>query len=481
MPSVVDALVIGGGMGGLSAAYALTRHGLRPVLCEERGRCGGLVAGMTFDKVSFDIGAESYVSSAHTVSDLVKEVGLDVGQPHGSSWVYTHEDGGRAIPIPHGMLGIPASLDDPIVTSALEPHDLARARKDLTMGPEPGSDARDVASFVRARFGEGLLRTFVAPIAGGIHAADPATLNLDTVCRGLREALAREGSATAAVASLRGLHRGAAPVVAPVGGMFRLPEALAHAITHMHGHILTRHHVDQLTRARDGWHVVVRPTRPADDPSLPPIPYGTPQEFVTQRVVVALPAHASLDLLQHVADVDGWTVPDGSPIAHITLMLHDEGLDEGPRGSGMLVRRPTREEYNRGAVRAKALTHYSYKWPWVLREHPHTHIFRISYGRPGEDMPPLTCQQACMDASRMLDYPLDPSRIDHSAVIRWGRALPPLDATHWERVGALTADLEGSGLGIAGSWASGTGLSAVIPHALHVGATLSTIPARRQS
>lgn len=51
-PHTVDAVVIGGGMAGLVAAWQLTQEGLRPVLVESRGYTGGLVAGSTLAGIS---------------------------------------------------------------------------------------------------------------------------------------------------------------------------------------------------------------------------------------------------------------------------------------------------------------------------------------------------------------------------------------------------------------------------------------------
>lgn len=57
-PQHVDAVVIGGGMAGLVAAWQFTQEGLHPVLVESRGYTGGLIARSTLAGISYDIGAE---------------------------------------------------------------------------------------------------------------------------------------------------------------------------------------------------------------------------------------------------------------------------------------------------------------------------------------------------------------------------------------------------------------------------------------
>ena len=57
-------------------------------------------------------------------------------------------------------------------------------------GPE---DPADLASFVTARMGAGVLERLVRPIVAGIHSADPADLAADVVMPGLRRATAALG------------------------------------------------------------------------------------------------------------------------------------------------------------------------------------------------------------------------------------------------------------------------------------------------
>ena len=59
-PQHVDAVVIGGGMAGLVAAWQFTQEGLHPVLVESRGYTGGLIARSTLAGISYDIGAEGW-------------------------------------------------------------------------------------------------------------------------------------------------------------------------------------------------------------------------------------------------------------------------------------------------------------------------------------------------------------------------------------------------------------------------------------
>ena len=47
-----DAIVVGGGIAGLTAAYELTLAGLKPLLLEARGYVGGLIAGFTISRIN---------------------------------------------------------------------------------------------------------------------------------------------------------------------------------------------------------------------------------------------------------------------------------------------------------------------------------------------------------------------------------------------------------------------------------------------
>lgn len=456
-----EAVVIGGGIGGLNAAYQLARQGVRPLLVESRGTCGGLVVGAPVAGTWIDLGAESYARRSTYCHQLCAELGLSTREPGGSSWVWLPND--QVLPLPHGVLGIPSDLNDPNVALALSKEGLARARQDLVLGPEAGAGANDLASLVRARLGEEAYQRLVRPVASGIYSAEPEELTSDVIVPGLRKALAETGSLTRAAAKLRAGAPPGSVVSSVVGGLFLLPRGLAEQITARGGEIATRTIVTRLLRDRDSWRVLCATARPGPTPADPPIAEGEPWEVRTDRVIVSADGRAAMELLRPIPELEmgQWQLPRGTRVAHVVLALRHPGLDDGPRGSGLLV---AAREPGSADISAKALTHLSIKWPW-LREQTDVHFLRVSYGRPGEDPHP-SVEQALADASTLLGLDLGAGHLESGFVVNWNDSLPPPTPLHRERIAAFQRRLTDlPGLGVTGAWIAGNGLASVLPHA----------------
>ncbi|WP_040162080.1 protoporphyrinogen/coproporphyrinogen oxidase [Nigerium massiliense] len=456
----VDALVVGGGMAGLAAADRLAQRGLKPMLLEARGRTGGLVFGGDVGGVAIDLGAESFAKRSRSLLDLCGELGLALVEPQGRSWVWSAEHG--AIRIPRGTLGIPTDLDDPEVVAALSSDGLRRAREDLTMDGAVGADSPDLATLVETRLGREVLDRLVSPIAGGIHSASPRRLSPDVVTPGLRERLAQEGSLVRASAAQRAAAPAGAVVASVDGGLFRLPVALERRIAERGGEIWTRMVVTGIARDGDAWAVTVDNAERATEPHLMGRASGRPATVRTNRLVVALDGREALTLLRGIPELEigDWELPAGADLASVDLAVANPALDAAPRGSGLLVAPSASEDE---AVKAKALTHYSIKWPWVLRDQP-LHVLRVSYGRgPGTQVPTLS--QALRDASTLLGVELTFAQVRGQRTIRFLNSLPPQTPDHRARVARL-ADAVAAlpGLEVTGAWFAGTGLAAVLPH-----------------
>ena len=527
-----DALVIGGGIAGLTAAWDLVRAGLRPLLIEARGYTGGLVAAGSIGGARMDLGAEGFVVRGQAATSMLAELGLRTAAPHGRPRLFlppltSGAGGGSPQWVLHrfpdnAYLGIPADPLAADVVAMIGQGAAHRAAQDADLpgavgtGPE---DPADLASFVTARMGAGVLERLVRPIVAGIHSADPADLAADVVMPGLRRATAELGSLSAAVAAVLERRRarqdgvGSRSVDAAVeGGLFRLTDALREAIEAGGGSVRTRTGAQWL-RPGDiedsaggetpaAWRVGIAPTRRGPTPSDEPVPDGAQEVVVTDRVVVACSAGAALRLLRGIpglpASATELTVPVGAPIARFTLVARAPELSGEPVGSGLLVApadpadpaepaavaasagtvAPDGAEPGGGSasvvacpVRAKALSHLSAKWPWVGAElralhGPDVHALRLSYGRPGQPRPQVDLQVALDDVAALTGVRIEPEAVIDHMLVRWDGTLPPVTPAYRKRTTRLEEQLAPvSGLEVTGAWVAGTGIAAVVGHA----------------
>ena len=73
----VDAIVVGGGMAGLTSAAFLSKAGISVLLCEKGESCGGLVNTFERDGFLFDGGIRAMENSG-ALFPMVKKLGLDI-------------------------------------------------------------------------------------------------------------------------------------------------------------------------------------------------------------------------------------------------------------------------------------------------------------------------------------------------------------------------------------------------------------------
>lgn len=518
LPDEVDALVIGGGIAGLSATWQLTQDGLKPLLVEARGYLGGLIAPGYIGPVQVDLGAETFVPRGVETAQMVAALGLEALAPSG--------DGARLFLPPNrangeshwrlwrflrdAYLGIPADPSADDVVAVLGAKAAQRAAQDRHLGSEvgQGAEGETLAGFVAARMGQAVVDRLVRPIVAGIYTCDPADLATDTVTPGLRQATREHGCLADAVAFLLARSRkatGGRSVDKCVrGGMFQLTAALSQAITTAGGTVLTRVGAQQLI-APDGancgasdssatpgssgyWQVVLAPTKPGPTPSSEPVPAGAPRTLRTKRLVVACSARPALRLLAsaNLAALDtDITIPVGAPIARYSLLVDSPELDAAPVGQGLLVApaspascadtqaKPdqstpgTQPGAVESPVGAKALSHLNVKWPWIAQAlAPHQHLLRLSYGRLGQSEPQMSLEQALADVQVLTGVTIRPEQVSEHKLVRWNGTLPPLPPSYRARIAAFMSQVENiEGLAVTGAWVGGTGVNAVVAHA----------------
>ncbi len=458
----VDAVVVGGGVAGLVAARDLAAAGLRVVALEAGGTVGGAVRAHRVAGLDLDAGAESFATRGGTVAALAGELGLGAAvtspAPLGA-WVQLPSGPGT---LPRaGLLGVPVDPWAPDVRRTIGVAGALRASADRALprgvGTGPGAT---FGGLVRTRMGRRVLDRLVAPVVGGVHAADPRDLDVRTVAPGLLPAVAEHGSLAAAVASLRALAPAGAAVGGLVGGMHTLTSALVRDLEAHGGQVRTRTRVLSVARTGSGWTVRTDVGATLSAP----------------RLVLAVPAAVTLDLLAPaLPGLAGVRTDPGADVVLATLVVQEPALDDAPRGTGVLVAPSAQRSGGRHALRAKALTHATAKWPWLAElAGPGRHVLRLSYGRAGthglDDVVGLSedglTALALRDAATLLGVPLAAAGVAGAARVRWSQSLPQPSAAHRASVDAVRAAVGAvDGLALCGAWLAGNGLAAVVPQA----------------
>lgn len=474
--------VIGGGIGGLVAAREFAKVGMSVTLFEAGDRLGGAVRSGEVAGLALDLGAESYATRGGHVRALIDDLGIadlvvEPGTGAGGAWV-AGLPGGAAAPLPvGGILGIPAN---PFATdvrrvigwSGAWRAYLDRVRPVLTIGRD-----RSLGHLVRTRLGRTVLDRLVAPVTNGVYSADPEDIDTDVAAPGLNGALTKTGSLLGAVDLL--LHERAQKAGAPGsavqglrGGMGRLIEALAAALTDAGVRIRTASPVTELAREEDGWRIIT-PTAPepddadadGDEADAEPATPEAPERF--DLVLVATEEQAARRLIAPHAAGLAAEAPRPGPVVHVvTLVVDAPELDAAPRGTGVLT--------VPGSFTAKALTHATAKWGWVKEAAgAGRHVVRVSFGAQGSE--PATkglseeaaAELALEQAGQLLGVPLRREQLRGFALARFTQSQPAATIGRRDEArGARDAIRAVPGLGAAGAWLAGTGLAQVVPDAI---------------
>ena len=425
----MSAVVVGGGLAGLVAARELLRRGEVVDLYEAADRLGGLVAPMRVGEVVVDGGAEAFAVRTSIVSDLCVELGLEVAEPQGQPHIWWPEAPHRW-PMANGVLGIPGSLEDPSIVGALTADELAEAVRDLQMGGDVAADETMLGDLVQARLGAAVVERLVEPVTRGVYGRSAYDMDVDRMAPGLRGAMREHGSLVAAVSAIR--KPGVAAVAQPVGGLFRLVDALAADIEKLGGRIHVGHPLLEWHADRHGWEIRTRAGAIRAD-----------------RVILAVGGRAAgqlFELLGESVDV----VPTHPSFQALVALTHPD-VASGPVGSGVIVGR--RDD----ALVARALTHYSLKWPWAARTSQH--VLRLAYAAAPSQA------QVLADASLLLGIELTDEDVSGFQVLSWEM---PTAITPEAHAALLERLSKYDGLAVTGAWVAGNGIAAVVKAAAEV-------------
>jgi protoporphyrinogen/coproporphyrinogen III oxidase len=442
------AVVVGGGIAGLTAARDLAAAGREVLLLEGAPRTGGKLLTGSVGGVEVDLGAESMLARRPEGVDLARELDLPVVHPATtSSAVWTH---GALRPLPRSVMGVPADVEQVASSGVLSAAGLERLRHETPGGPLADGDDVSVGELVASRLGDEVVDRLVEPLLGGVYAGHARLLSARAT---VPQLVAWSGEASLVAAAARAGSATPGPVFAGIaGGLGRLPHALGTGLE-----VRTDAPVRGFRRTTTGFALVVGPTIAAE-------------EVLADEVVLAIPAAPAARLLAGVAPVAAADLAaiEYASMAVVTLAFAAADLPDLP-GSGFLV--PPVDGRT-----IKAATFSFAKWNWVREAGDGLLVLRTSVGRhreesvlqvPDEDLVAASLADLA-EATGLAARPVD------SRVQRWGGGLPQYAVGHVARVARIReALLAVPGLAVCGAAYDGVGIPAVIGSARRAAAMIT--------
>ena len=170
-----DAIILGGGISGLTAAYLLHRKGLEVTVIEKNGHPGGPIASHRQEGYLVERGPNSLLLPDPWVEQLITELGLDPelqeSSPAASKRYIIKK--GRPVPVPMSPL---QAITTPLFSLRGKLGFLAEPfRKQIS---DHAALTESVASFVTRRMGRDFLDYAIDPFVSGVYAGKPEELIL---------------------------------------------------------------------------------------------------------------------------------------------------------------------------------------------------------------------------------------------------------------------------------------------------------------
>lgn len=319
----LDVAVVGAGISGLAAAWALARRGLRVRVFEKRDAVGGRILSERACGFLMEHGPNAIVSPAPGAEHLIAGAGI-AGQriqqgPRVRHRYFVRDGYARALPL------------DPL-RFFISPFFSLRGRLRLFAEPfvAPFEGDETVAEFAARRFGREFLDYLVDPLVSGLYAGDPLRLSAAATFPHLKRLERESGSV------LRGLVKARLIGTSQAGmdprrrrlfsfrdGLGRLPQAIARALGPS---VVCETRIERLVPEPKGFRLE---WRRGDE-------RGSTR---ADAVVIALPAYAAARLVAPLDARDGAALREieHPPLAVVFLGYRAEAISHPLDGLGVLM------------------------------------------------------------------------------------------------------------------------------------------------
>jgi oxygen-dependent protoporphyrinogen oxidase len=203
--------IIGGGISGLAAAFALEEHrragaAVDYVLYESSAQLGGVLRTDHIDGCIVEAGPDSFLTEKPGAADLCRAVGLGdqlIGSNDADRKTYILTRG-RLVELPDGlMFMVPTKILPTGLSSLFSLNTKLRMMQELFLPPRVADQDESVASFVERHYGREMVDRLADPLLSGIYGGQAANLSVRAVLPRFAEMERTHGSLGRALTAAR--------------------------------------------------------------------------------------------------------------------------------------------------------------------------------------------------------------------------------------------------------------------------------------
>jgi len=440
--------IIGGGISGLAAAFALEKSctdgvPLEYVLYESGPRFGGVLVTEHVDGCLVEAGPDSFLTEKPWATDLCRELGLEdqlIGSndPDRKTYIVVK---GKLVEIPDGlMFMVPTKILPTVLSPLFSTRTKLRMAQEWFHPPRRADGDESVAAMVERHYGAEMVDRLADPLLSGVYGGEASQLSVRAVLPRFAEMEAKYGSLGRAMLAARSKMPPSANGPRPLftslrDGMQQMVDAVASRLTTsvLHTSVM----VQSIQQQDGGWLVSAG--------------YASDQ---FDAVIVATPAHIAAALIQISSAQLASELRGVDYTSSITINLgYDQRVRSSlPPGFGFLVPRSEKR-------RMLAATFVHNKFPH--RAPPDRALLRCFIGgAQNENVLELADEQivgiAREELRHIIGLAADPL---FARVYRWRSAMAQYGVGHLERLQRIDNLLNRlPGLALAGNGYRGIGV-----------------------
>ena len=194
--------IVGGGISGLAAAFALEerRRGgesLEYAVYEAGARFGGVLVSEQIDGCLVEAGPDSFLTEKPWAADLCRRIGLEdqiIGSNDRDRRTYILVKG-RLVPLPDGlMFMVPTSLMPALLSPLFSSGTKLRMVREWRSSPRQSNGDESVAALVERHYGAEMVDRLADPLLSGVYGGEASRLSVRAVLPRFAEMESKFGS-----------------------------------------------------------------------------------------------------------------------------------------------------------------------------------------------------------------------------------------------------------------------------------------------